>query len=214
MIWVGMNTIRATVERISTLITTTHHASILFKLRHGDRRQHRRGVVLGGKMMNFMDRNGGVNNLWLNNFLVDNWLDSFMDMMMHMLALCHRTLALGEDGVAYDAFIFGLLGLGCQRLLGLIMVSMIEFAMLDCALLVRVLLGENLLLINGLYGAVVVILMYLPVDSDVDVLMLGRLDRLVLDGRVDMLMNSGIVVARLGHEVADSSLGLFHIGVM
>lgn len=38
--------------------------------------------------MNFMDRNGGVNDLGLNGFLVDYWLDGFVDVLIQFLVTC------------------------------------------------------------------------------------------------------------------------------
>lgn len=50
----------------------------------------------------------------------------------------------------------------------------------------------------------------LLVYGGVDFLMLLRPNSLVLYGRVNTLVDGGVVVSRLGHEVLDSFLGLVH----
>lgn len=169
--------------------------------------------MLSRIVMNLVDRNSGVDNAGLNDLFVNDRLDRLMDVVMDMFSLRHGSLALGIGRIGHDPLVLQLLSLGCQRLLGLIMVSMVELSMLHRTNVMLVLLGQDLLVVNGLHGPVVMILVHLPVDSHVNFLMLGRLDRFMLDSRSNMFVDSGVVVARLGYEVADCSLGPFHFGV-
>lgn len=73
-----------------------------------------------------------------------------------------------------------------------------------------VVLGENLLVDYRLLGGVVVVLVNLLVDGGDVLLVLLPLDSLVLDGRGDLLVDSGVVLTRLGHEVLDGGLGRIH----
>jgi hypothetical protein len=73
-----------------------------------------------------------------------------------------------------------------------------------------VLLREHLTVLHWLDGAVVVVLVNLLVDGGLNLLMLMGLHDLMLDSGSDSLVDSGVVVTRLGHEVRDGSLGLFH----
>jgi hypothetical protein len=73
-----------------------------------------------------------------------------------------------------------------------------------------VLLREDLAVLHWLDGAVVMVLVNLLVDRSVDLLMLVRLDGLVLHGRCNCLMNSGVVVAGAGREVLDGGSGFLH----
>lgn len=82
--------------------------------------------------------------------------------------------------------------------------------MLDLANVVVVLLREDLLVMHRLNGVVIVVLVDLAVNSSVHLLMLLRSDCLMLNRRLDMLMDSCVVVSSFGHELGDSFLSLIH----
>lgn len=86
-------------------------------------------------------------------------------------------------------------------------ITVVKLAMLDSTELSSVLLGKNLAVLDGLNSAVVVVLVDLLVDCGQDLFVLVRLDDLVLDSRGNCLMDGGVVVSRLGHEVGDCCLG-------
>ena len=94
--------------------------------------------------------------------------------------------------------------------LDLVVVAVLVAAVLNGDDIGVVLGRKNLLVDNRLLGGVVVVLVDLLVDGGDVLLVLLPLDGLVLDGRGDLLVNSGVVVARLGHEVLDCSLGGIH----
>ena len=94
--------------------------------------------------------------------------------------------------------------------LNLVVVAVLVAAVLNRNDVGVVLGRKNLLVDDRLLGGVVVILVHLLVDGGDVLLVLLPLNSLVLDGRGNLLVNSGVVVARLGHEVLDGSLGRIH----
>ena len=94
--------------------------------------------------------------------------------------------------------------------LNIVLVAVLVTAVLNGDDVGVVLSGKNLFVDDGLLGGVVVILVNFLVDGGDVLLVLLSLDSLVLNGRSDLLVNGGVVVARLGHEVLDGSLGGIH----
>jgi hypothetical protein len=90
------------------------------------------------------------------------------------------------------------------------MVAVVELAVLDSTELVLMILWQNLTVVDRLHCAVVVVLVYFAIGSGDDFLVLGGLDNLVLNSRGDSLMDSGVVVSRLGDEVLDGCFGFLH----
>ena len=84
---------------------------------------------------------------------------------------------------------------------------MLELAVLDRDDVVVMRLRENLAVDDGLDGGVVVVLVHLFVDGSLHVLVLRAVDGLVSDGRGDLLVDGGVIVAGLGPgEVSVRSL--------
>jgi len=108
------------------------------------------------------------------------------------------------DGVTVASTLLGKAGLN------LVVVAVLVAAVLDRDDVVVVLFGEDLLVDHGLLGGVVVVLVNLLVDGGNVLLVLLSLDSLVLDSRGDLLVNSGVVLTRLGHEVLDGGFGGVH----
>lgn len=94
--------------------------------------------------------------------------------------------------------------------LDLIVVAVLVAAVLNGDDVGVVLGGKNLLVEDGLLGGVVVVLVDLLIDGGHVLLVLLLLDSFVLDGRSDLLVDSGVVMTRLGHEVFDGSFGRIH----
>jgi len=130
-----------------------------------------------------------------------------------MLALNDRSTALGVLGVVHDTLIPELGLLGLQGALSLLVIAVVKLAVYDTSDVVLVLLREDLAVVDGLHLAVVVVLVNLLVDGCGDLFMAGGLDRLMLYCRSDLLVDSGVVVARLGHEVLDCLLSPVHFDV-
>jgi hypothetical protein len=127
-----------------------------------------------------------------------------------MLASNDSVGALAMASIGYNALVLELSLLSSKGVLGVLMVAVVEFSVLDGTKFCGVCLRKNLTILNWLDSAVVVILVDLLVDGSVDLLMYVRLDGLVLHSRGDRLVNSSVMVTRLAHEVADCCLGLIH----
>ena len=98
----------------------------------------------------------------------------------------------------------------CKASLNLVVAAVLVTAVLDGDDVVVVLLREDLLVEHRLLGGVVVVLVNLLVDGGDVLLVLLPLNGLVLDSRSDLLVNGGVVLTRLGHEVLDGGLSRVH----
>lgn len=197
-------------EAVLALLAANEGTALCLEFGHGDCGERRGGVVLGGVVVDLVDGDGGVGDVRLNGLLLDHGLDSLVDVVVLVLA-CN------DGGDLASSLAFSPLG-GVDvagALLGETSLDLVVVAVLVAAVLngddVGVVLGrKNLLVDDRLLGGVVVVLVNLLVDGGDVLLVLLPLDSLVLDGRGDLLVNSGVVVARLGHEVLDGSLGGIH----
>jgi len=57
------------------------------------------------------------------------------------------------------------------------------------------------------------VLVDFPVDSGGDVLVMCLIHSLVCDSGGDLLVDGGIMLSRLGHEIADGGLGFIHFDI-
>lgn len=80
-------------------------------------------------------------------------------------------------------------------------IVMLEMALLSLARDVVVLLGERLLVLDGLHRGVVVVLVHLTVNGFVGLVVLGAGDVLLRDGRGDFFVHACVVLARGGPGV-------------
>jgi hypothetical protein len=142
--------------------------------------------------------------------LLDDGLDGLVHMVVNVLA----SNDWGNDtlGLALNmlSLVTELSLLGREPLLHLVGIVVLEAAVLDGDDVVVVLLGEDLTVLYGLYRGVVVVLVNLLVNGGDDLLTLLTLDGLVLDSWSNFLVNSGVVVTRLAHEVLDGGFGGVH----
>jgi hypothetical protein len=185
-------------------------AALPLELVHADRGQGRRGVVTGGVMVDLVDRHRGVDDFGLDHLLLDHRLDGLVDMVVEMLALYGRGAALGVGGLGHDTLIVQLRSFGFQSLLSLPLVAVVKLAVLGPNHSVLVLLGQDLGVLDGLDGAVVMVLVDLLLDGSLDFFMLSGLDSLVLHRRSNTLMHGRIVMTSLGLDVVDGLLGSVH----
>lgn len=72
---------------ISSLLATSDAASGLLELVHGHGGEGRGGVVLGFVVVNLVDLLGVVDDVGLDGLLVNDWLDSLVDVYEGMLVL-------------------------------------------------------------------------------------------------------------------------------
>lgn len=99
---------------------------------------------------------------------------------------------------------------GGEALLNMVVVAVLDVAVLDADDVVRVLFGEDLAVLNGLNGGVVVVLVHFTVDGRLRLFMAGGGDCLVLDGGVHGLVNGGTVLSILGKKLSDGCLCFLH----
>ena len=142
--------------------------------------------------------------------LLDHGLDSLVNVVVLVLASNNRSDLAGGgtlnllNGVGVASTLLSKAGLN------LVVAAVLVAAVLDGDDVVVVLLGEDLLVEHRLLGGVVVVLVNLLVDGRDVLLVLLPLNGLVLDGRSDLLVNGGVVLTRLGHEVLDGGLSRVH----
>jgi len=197
-------------EAIGTGLAAGKATTLLLELVETDGREGGGAVVLGRVVMDFVDGNGGVDDVRLNRLLLHDGLDRLVDVVVDVLAGDDglnggRVLALDADRLVLE--LGGLLGEVALVLLGVVV---LDLAVLDGDDLVVVLLGEDFLVLDGLDRGVEVVLVDFTVEGGGDVLVLGLVDGLVGDGGRDGLVDGGVVVAGLVQEGLDLFLGGVH----
>jgi hypothetical protein len=143
--------------------------------------------------------------------LLDDRLDGFVDVVMLVLASDNR-------GDLAGSLTLNLLGgvdvaspLLCETSINLVLTIVLITAVLDGNDFHVVLLRESLLVDHRLLSGVVVVLVNLLVDSGDVLLVLLLLNNLVLHSRGDLLVDSGVVLTRFGHQTLNGSLGGVHL---
>jgi len=197
-------------ETVSALLATGEGTARLLELLHGNSGKSRGSVVLGGVVVDLVDGHGGVGDVRLNGLLLDHRLDGLVDVVVLVLASNNGCDVAG--GGTLDS-LDGVTVLGtllCKASLNLVVAAVLVAAVLDGDDVVVVLLREDLLVEHRLLGGVVVVLVNLLVDGGDVLLVLLPLNGLVLDSRSDLLVNGGVVLTRLGHEVLDGGLSRVH----
>lgn len=171
--------------------------------------QHRRAMVLGSAVVSLVNGHGGVDDLRLYGLLVDDWLHGFVDVMVDMLPGGDGESCLSVLSLVYCGGVLEFSGLSLQTFLRLALVVVVELAVFNGDHVMGMLLGQYLLMLQGLHGCVVVVLVDFTVNSLCDILMTSGLDSLGGDGRVDDLLDVGLV-AMSACEIADGGFGRLH----
>lgn len=187
-----------TLEAVVALLTAGQDTTLLLKVGHADSWEGRGGVVLSSVVVNLVDGHGGVDDVGLDGLLLDNGLDSLVDVVVNVLAGDDGGDGAGVLALDTDLLVTELLLLGRKTGLDLLGIVVLELAVLDRDDVVVVLLGENLTVGHRLDRGVVVVLVDLFVDGGHDLLVLLAGDGLVDNGRGDLLVDSGVMVTRLG----------------
>ena len=205
---------RLTSELIPLYVwLTLDITTLLLELVDRDRREMRSSVVQRLMMVYLMHAMSAVHNMWLYRLLVDDRLHMLVNVVMHMFALGCWGLGMSTMGRAHFTRVLGQTESGVlvgNCVLDPVVVSVAEFLVLDAFIDVRVLLRQDLPVLDGLNSGVMVILVHFPVYGSVDVLVLSGLDMLMLDGRLHMLVVGKLHVSRLSvlqgllHEVLTS----------
>lgn len=127
-----------------------------------------------------------------------------------MLALNARSLDLSYLGLSNVALITELATLSLEALTGVVVVAVVELPRLSAGDAVLMLLREDLLVEDGLDGAVEVVLVHLLVDNRLLLLNTLGLYRLLGDGRTDVLMDGGVMFTRHALNVVNCLSCLVH----
>jgi len=208
-----VDALRAAVELAGAFAVAFQDTALLLELVDADGREVGGAMVLGRVVVDFVHGDGGVDDFGLDHFLLNDGLDSLMDVVVNMLALDDGSAALGVLGLMDNTLIAELSLLGLKSPLSLLMVAVVELAVHYAANVVLVLLRKDLTVMDWLHLAVVVVLVHFLVHGGGDLLVPGGLDSLVLHCRSNLLVDSGVVMARFGHEVLDCLLSLVHFDV-
>lgn len=158
-------------------------------------------MVLSGIVVDLVHRHSGVDNVGLDGLLLDDGLDVLMHVVVDVLASYRGASALGVLGCSRGSGVLKLGLLALEELLGPRRVVMVVAAVLDTDDVVVVLLWEDLAVLDGLHGRVVMVLMDLTVDGSRYIFLSCGVDGLMLDGRCDVLVYRGVMLPRLVKEV-------------
>lgn len=121
-----------------------------------------------------------------------------MDVMVNVLASNGWLDTLGDPRPSLDASALELARLLFETSLDGSGITVVVLTNLDGCHVVDVLLGQNLLVLDGLDGGVVMVLVDLTVDGGLHILVAG-LDNLLLDDSGSyLLVDGGIVMTSLG----------------
>jgi len=173
-------------------------------------RQDRGTVVDGLKVMGFVDRDGGVDNVGLNNLLVDDGLNVLVDVVVDTLTADDRSDLLGSTRLMGDGCVPVLGGITLKGGSDIAFITVVELFVLNGNNVVSVLLRESLLVCDGLDGRVVMVLVNLLINSSGYLLMLVRHDMLLSDGSSNILVNGGLVFSIVREERGNGLLGFLH----
>lgn len=198
------------LETVIALLTASEDTALVLEIAHANGRESRGGVVLGGIVVHLVNGDSRVNDVRLNGLLVDDWLDGLMDVVVYVLTSHDWSDGAGVLALNALLLITELSLLGSKTLLHLVGIVVLERAVLDRDDVVVVLLRKDGLVDYWLHGSVVVVLVDFLVDSGLHILMLDAVDGLMSDGGSDFLVDSGVVVARLRHEVLNCGFGGVH----
>lgn len=169
----------------------------------------------GSIVVDLVDRDSGVDNVGLNDLLLNDWLDSLVD----VLSLCQYEISkrkntrkayvvdvLSSNGRCYALALCGTLHSSLVLELRLflneiplrgVMVAVVKLTVLDGTELGGMRLRKHFAILNGLYGAVVVILVNFLIDSSINLLVLMRLDSLLCYSGSNSFVNSSVMMAGL-----------------
>jgi hypothetical protein len=142
--------------------------------------------------------------------LLDDRLDSFVDVVMLVLASDNRGDLAGSLALNLLGGVDVASPLLCETSINLVFATVLVTAVLDGDDVSVVLLREYLLVDHRLLSGVVVILVNLLIDSGYVLLVLLPLNSLVLHSRVDLLVDSGVVLTGFGHQSFDGGFGGVH----
>lgn len=154
-----------TSKAVVTSLTSSKGTALRLELVHAHGRELAGRVVLSLVVVNLVDGDSGVDDAGLDNILLDNWLDDLVDMVVAVLTSDDGSLGVSVCSLALLAGALELGSLLVKLRLDGSGVAVVVLAVLDRGGPVGVLLGQNLTVLDGLDGRVVVVLVNLTVDG-------------------------------------------------
>lgn len=162
------------------------------------------------RVMCLVNRYSCMNHIRLDSFLLNYGLYVFMDVMMNSLA-GHGWSSFGRVcGAVCLGCISELSSLSVESSLGLLLIPMMKFLVLDRGEVVVVLLGEYFSMRQGLNCCMVMILKDFFVKSSSHLLMLMRLDRFLRDRSSHTFIDSCLVLSIVRKEAGNGGLCFLH----
>lgn len=157
-----------------------------------------------------VDRFRGVDNFWLDGFLVDDGNNSLVDMMVNVLTSDRRSSSLCVAHLLGRPVVFEMTKLSVELHLGVFRIVMVILSFFAREDVVGVLLGQPFLMLERLDCGVVMVLMNLTVDSFSGLLVTMWSNGLSSHGGVDGFLDGG-VVAPIASDLLNGCFGCFHI---
>lgn len=219
----GGNWLGLTLKPVDTLLASTEATSLRAELIHADSGESRGGVVLSLVVVDFVDGNGGVDDGWLDSLLLDDGLDGLVNWrsgrqqgsQLH-LSLTELTVVVdvlaGDDGgglvndlfLSLDTLVAELRTLLLESGTDSSIITVFNLTGLDAGHAVVVLLGKDLLVLDGLNRGMEVVLVNLLIDGGLLLLDTGLVHRLLHDGGSDLLVDSRVMVTGLLPRIVGS----------
>ena len=183
-------------ETVMSLFATGQASTLFLEVGHADGWESRSSVMLGFIVVSLVDWDSGVNYGWLNSLLLNNRLDRLVDMVVDVLPSDDRSsrvafmcCSLGPCVLELSSFLF-------DTCLDLGRITMVMFTVLNGNHVVRMLLGQNLTVLDRLDGCVIVILMNFTVNGRGGFLMTVFGDVFIHDSGSNFLVDGGVMVTR------------------
>lgn len=161
-------------------------------------------------VMHLVNWLGGVNDVRLDRLLLNDRLDRLVDVVVHMLSGNGRRSAGGLLALHPLRGVLVLSGFGSKALLHLARIVVLIRPLLRRQGVMMVLLGQCLLIVHWLLSGVVMVLVDFPIDGGRVLIMLCPVDSLLLHRRSYFFVDFRIMLAILGDELLDVSLGCVH----
>jgi len=163
---------------MSVALAASDHAARLGELIKSLHGQSRNAMMLRRSVVGLMNGDNSVDNLWLDSLLMDDGLDSLVHMVMDVLTSDCGSSSSRVGCVSCGGSILELTKFSAYSAVCLFLVVMSEFALNLGQHVMDVLFWKNLLVSDGLYSSVVVVLVDLSVNCLNSLLMDVRLDNL------------------------------------
>jgi len=143
----------AAVEGVDTLLAAAQDTATLLELVDADGGEGGSLVVLGLVVVNLVHWLSGVDDVWLDGLLVHDRLDLLVDVVVHVFSTNGGLDGTSRLALHAGGLVVELCGLTDMEVLVLGVVAMLELTVLNVAGTVVVLLRQDFLVVDRLYGS-------------------------------------------------------------